>query len=326
MSDAASPRVGPVKKALSVAVQYSCLKQADPMLELEGTHNDTLTVRSLLVDVYGYKEDDVLIIMDNESDHDHWPTRENILAAMRGLVTGAQPGDHFVFHFSGHGSQVRNLDGTEKDGYDEVIWPINIVLNGDDEPGNYIKDDEIHDILVNHVPAGAHFMMIFDCCHSGSAADLPYSNEEYIPPTPSTVSTLSAASVKNVRIRGSEDVVSGDEQRRTRKETYTPVSQLPSDNPPPYADVTSWAACEDDQLALGNYNGGLFVTAFANALRKNPIVTHKELLQYLTRELATITATVNAHRPADSEAFDVPKPELESLQPMDKVYEVSLEI
>lgn len=98
MSDAASPRVGPVKKALSVAVQYSCLKQADPMLELEGTHNDTLTVRSLLVgecgqpifesvliltrrhiDVYGYKEDDVLIIMDNESDHDHWPTRENIV-------------------------------------------------------------------------------------------------------------------------------------------------------------------------------------------------------------------------------------------------------
>lgn len=23
----------------------------------------------------------------------------------------------------------------------QVIWPIDIVLNGDDEPGNYIKDD-----------------------------------------------------------------------------------------------------------------------------------------------------------------------------------------
>lgn len=36
------------------------------------------------------------------------------------------------------------------------------------------------------------------------------------------------------------------------------------------------------------------------------------LILWFSRELATITATVNAHRPADSEAFDVPKPEVSS--------------
>ena len=46
---------------------------------------------------------------------------------------------------SGHGSQVPNLDHTEKDGYDEVIWPADVVFDPSRPYGydvqNYIKDN-----------------------------------------------------------------------------------------------------------------------------------------------------------------------------------------
>ena len=41
----------------------------------------------------------------------------------------------------GHGSQVRDLDGDEEDGYDEVICPLDFKTAGP------IVDDEMHRIL-----------------------------------------------------------------------------------------------------------------------------------------------------------------------------------
>lgn len=37
-----------------------------------------------------------------------------------------------------------------------------------------IVDDDLHDILVRHLPEGCRFTAIFDSCHSGTALDLPY--------------------------------------------------------------------------------------------------------------------------------------------------------
>jgi len=37
-----------------------------------------------------------------------------------------------------------------------------------------IVDDDIHDIMVKHLPAGVKLTAIFDSCHSGTAMDLPY--------------------------------------------------------------------------------------------------------------------------------------------------------
>jgi hypothetical protein len=39
------------------------------------------------------------------------PTRRNILNALGWLVSDAQPGDSLFFHYSGHGSQVRDYNG-----------------------------------------------------------------------------------------------------------------------------------------------------------------------------------------------------------------------
>ena len=84
-----------------------------------------------------------------------------ILAALNGMVDSAIPGnnDKFIFFFSGHGSQVRDVSGDEADGWDEVICPI-------DWP-QYISDDDLRAIFAR-LPSDATLDVFMDCCHSGT--------------------------------------------------------------------------------------------------------------------------------------------------------------
>ena len=56
----------------------------------------------------------------------------------------------------------------KEDGYDEIIIP------GDYKESGQIVDDWIYANFVTKVRAGVHVVAIVDCCHSGTAMDLPY--------------------------------------------------------------------------------------------------------------------------------------------------------
>ncbi|PSR76607.1 hypothetical protein PHLCEN_2v8365 [Hermanssonia centrifuga] len=149
-----------IKRALCVAVRYEHLNPDG--LELTSTHKDAHTVSKLLIDRYGYEEKDITLLLDDDDPNHDQPTQRNITRAMEDLVHGAKPGDRFVFHFSGHGSQVKNLDGSEEDGKDEVIWPLDIEIDSDrldedDLPmvNNYILDDiyRIAILTIGRLPA-----------------------------------------------------------------------------------------------------------------------------------------------------------------------------
>jgi uncharacterized caspase-like protein len=96
------------------------------------------------------------------------PTKHNMRMAMHWLVSGCQPGDSLFFHFSGHGSQQRNLNGSEVDGMDETILPVDFQTQG------MIVDDEINMALVRPLPPGVRLHAVVDACHSGTVLDLPF--------------------------------------------------------------------------------------------------------------------------------------------------------
>jgi len=62
------------------------------------------------------------ILTDDGRGHG-MPTRANILAGLRWLAEGVQPGDCLFLHFSGHGAQQEDPSYAEEDGYDETICP-----------------------------------------------------------------------------------------------------------------------------------------------------------------------------------------------------------
>ncbi|ORY60906.1 peptidase C14, caspase domain-containing protein [Pseudomassariella vexata] len=121
-----------------------------------------------LVEHFGYKREDMVILTDDQQNPMSQPTKQNILRAMHWLVKDARSNDSLFFHYSGHGGQTKDLDGDEPDGYDEVIYPVDFRSVG------HITDDEMHRIMVKPLPCGVRLTAIFDSCHSGTALDLPY--------------------------------------------------------------------------------------------------------------------------------------------------------
>ncbi|KAI9304648.1 peptidase C14, caspase domain-containing protein [Cunninghamella echinulata] len=149
------------KRALLIGINYFRTKN-----ELRGCINDVHNVKNFLITLYNFREEDMVILTDDQSDPRFIPTRQNMINGMQWLVANAQPND------SGHGGSVKDLDGDEDDGSDETIYPV----DHDRYPGNsgQILDDEMNAIMVRPLPRGCRLTAIFDSCHSGTALDLPY--------------------------------------------------------------------------------------------------------------------------------------------------------
>ena len=90
-------------------------------------------------------------------------TKANIMKRLGWLIGDAKPGDRLLFHFSGHGSQIRDRNGDElKDQLDEILCPHDM-----DWDGTYIVDDELAS-LFGRLPKGVNLEVLLDCCHSGT--------------------------------------------------------------------------------------------------------------------------------------------------------------
>ncbi|KAL9174540.1 hypothetical protein ABFS82_02G058900 [Erythranthe guttata] len=156
-----APAAHGCKRAVLCGITYKGHKHS-----LNGSINDVLYMKKLLADRFGFPHSSILVLTEEE-DSSRVPTKRNIRAALRWLVQGCQPGDSLVFHYSGHGSQVRDRDGDEIDGYDESLLPVDYETEG------RILDDEINATIVRPLPKGATLHSIIDTCFSGTFLDLP---------------------------------------------------------------------------------------------------------------------------------------------------------
>eukprot|EP00898_Chlorokybus_atmophyticus_P009018 jgi/Chlat1/9117/Chrsp97S00708 len=160
----AAPYAGTVRrKALLVGINYRGTQQA-----LQGCINDTKCMRYLLITKFGFREQDILMMNDDEPNPLQLPTKFNILQGMRWLTESCMAGDSLFFQFSGHGSQVADHTGDEADGYNETLVPLDFRMAG------MIVDDTVNDFLVKPLVLNARLHCVVDACHSGTALDLPY--------------------------------------------------------------------------------------------------------------------------------------------------------
>ena len=140
------------KKALLVGIN-----DYKEINDLGGCINDVTNVRDVLLKYYGFTVSDIRVLVDKRA------TRENILSRLKWLVSGAKKADTLVFHYSGHGTQIRDRHGDElKDHMDEAICPWD--TNWD---GGLILDDDLYDIFQG-LRAGVALEVILDACHSGT--------------------------------------------------------------------------------------------------------------------------------------------------------------
>ena len=115
----------------------------------------------------GYPQDQrSMVILADDRPEPFYPSNHNILAAMDWLVS--EPGCCCFLHYSGHGGQVRDPDGDRDSGFDDTIVPVDFERNGQ------IDSDTLHRRLVSKLAPNSTLFVVFDCCHSGSAIELPF--------------------------------------------------------------------------------------------------------------------------------------------------------
>jgi len=134
--------------------------------QLSGCHNDANNIKNFLIEKQGFQEQDMLILLDDGRHQE--PTKQNILTAFDRIVEYSRAGDVVFIHYSGHGGRVRDTSGDEADGYDETLIPLDFKSAGQ------ILDDDLYEHLVTKVAEGVTVVVLMDCCHSGTALDLPY--------------------------------------------------------------------------------------------------------------------------------------------------------
>jgi hypothetical protein len=175
------------------AVLFGCNYANDRAAQLRGCINDVLNVEGYLKEI-GF--DRVDVFTDEKSPND--TTAVGIMSHINELAVRSwrETLDIVWIHFSGHGCQVKDWNGDEKDGMDECIVPSNYKKAG------IIRDDNLSKALCGFHPS-TRIIAVFDCCHSGTILDLPH---RYLSKTTkSTEATTNIPEAHVVLISGCRD-------------------------------------------------------------------------------------------------------------------------
>ncbi len=235
---------------------------------LQGAVNDVETMREILTKRWGFLPANITMLTDEGA------TRENMLAAIRHIVAVSEPQDTIYIHYSGHGSQVEDLNGDEEDGLDETLVPQDGRTNGVRD----IVDDELDDIFSNL--RTHNVIVMLDSCHSGTATRSFDVRARSVP--------------QDMRIDLYKTGVTGMTKRGI--------------NPLKKARLVAIGAAADDDEALdgpidGNYHG-FFTYALARALTAaDSDATPRQIFAVVVQELGRLQASFGR--------ITMPEPQLE---------------
>jgi len=105
----------------------------------------------------GVKNENIKVLQDNQA------TTKNVRKVMKGWLSDVNADDKVFFYFSGHGSQMDDLNGDEEDNVDEFLVMHDFIPN----KSGALTDDELG-ILLKGIPSENVYAFI-DACHSGTA-------------------------------------------------------------------------------------------------------------------------------------------------------------
>lgn len=189
-ADSIAPRVSAVAPAfapVASGTKYAMLVGIDKYQNgpLNGCVNDVTHLREMLVNNFGFKPENVLVITDAEA------TRDNILSKLDSYGSKLNRDDLFVLAYAGHGtlfpdSYSEEHDETEQlhfepdprndnkpffaDGkYDAALCPIDSSSDSSGKPWrNLILDDELYARFSKFTAQGAVINYLTDSCFSGT--------------------------------------------------------------------------------------------------------------------------------------------------------------
>ena len=218
---------------------HVCINKNRPDLnaDLKGCVNDGVNLRGgVLMDMFGFPPDNIRVLMDERA------TKGNIIDRLLWLVQ--HENSELVFHYSGHGSQVRDRNGDElDDGLDEILCPYDMDFD------NPFTDDLLSDIF-STMPTSSFLTCIIDACHSGTMTRN----------IPNTMSTLAIDTVTQKFLTPPRDIQLRGEGRELKVKKIGSKSTL---------NHVLFSGCQDNQYSADAYVDNQWQGAFTSSLIKH---------------------------------------------------------
>ncbi len=164
--------------------------------ELDGCINDVNNMKKLLIESFGFTEENIIMLTDNTAI---LPTKENIINELTKLIKNAVSGDRIFFGYSGHGTTSPNTNGTELSGRDQILIPIDAK-----SISQCIMDDELNSICRNNISAGVNMFGLIDACYTGTIFDLKYN---YMTDAVTTNNTFSITVNPSINVIGKGQIM-----------------------------------------------------------------------------------------------------------------------
>lgn len=235
-------------KALLIGVgQYANGENSLPGIPLD------LKVMHGVARQMGYLDENILQLQDAQV------TAEGVAAAIRDwLVEGVEADDRVLLYYSGHGSQVEDQNGDERDGFDEVLTMYDLAIEDGDYTG-VLRDDDFNQLL-SEIPS-ERVAVVVDACCSGTAVRghvLPqsaYGADEFV-----------------VKSRGCRSVQTDSSLGFAESESVKGMVFL--------------AAAQDGEESLATARGSLFTLALQQAVREGKNTSPVQLIAAAEQTLA----------------------------------------
>lgn len=249
--------------------------------ELKGAVNDVAGMQKILEERFKVpKENFAEALLDEKA------TKQNIIAAFeKNLIEKAREYFQktkrrdavFLFQFSGHGSQVDDLNNDEADGKDETL----VTVNSEDKANkNFdITDDEIYELTKKLGQFTDNIVFILDSCNSGSGTRSGGEARNIAPRKTQPVSMLKSAEKKTEKDGENADIL-------PLNENYIVISaaragELAIDKP----------IFEDGKKLPSHYQGRMTYYLLKALRETGETTTYRDLMDSVRRDVASESDT-----------------------------------
>jgi hypothetical protein len=198
-----------MKRALLIGINYI----HTPQNRLNGCIDDIVDIKKVLMEQYQYQEENIVMLRDDVDIPSQQPTCANMLHELASIVSKSKDEDELWIHYSGHGSQIPDQFTFKESKLDDIIVPM------DYQTGGFISDFQLYS-FIRQIKGCA--ILVFDCCHSGTVCDLPWTFEFGIPNLINRVRTCPFV-IDNQHIY----MFSGCKDTETSADTYDYVHREP---------------------------------------------------------------------------------------------------
>ena len=211
-----------------------------PGIDLPSIALDLERMRETL-NIMGFQDSQIRSLLDDQA------TSRNVIHEFETwLRDGVEPGDRVVFYYSGHGSNIPDLNGDEDDEVDEVLVTHDVrrVKKQGKRTLSGVVDDDTLSELIAAIPSKSIWIIV-DACHSGTVT-------------------------RDIIM---ENLSLGEDPIFTKSFAYSgmPVGESPvfdrSLGEDTETNFVSMSAAGDQEKAIGTTNGGVFTIGLSNAIR-----------------------------------------------------------